>query len=177
MGIRPRILFNGDYYYRNPKTGYYESAYDHKTKKRSTKRLHREMYKFYTGQEIPSNFHVHHKDGNKDNNTMENFELLSHSEHAKRHGKETAERWKLPEMREANARGREKCKEWHHSEEGRKWHSEHQKQYIAKLHITKICPDCGREFNTPHDHREQTICRKCRDRNLKRELRKKAKGL
>ena len=105
MGIRPRILFNGDIYYRNPKTGYYEASYNHKTKKHICHRLHREMYKFYTGQEIPQGYHVHHKDGNKDNNTMENFELLSNSEHSRRHGKETAERWKRPEMQDANARG------------------------------------------------------------------------
>lgn len=168
------ILFNGKKYYRNPKTGYYENK-SFSDGKRKTIRLHRVVYEFYSGKEIPKGYHIHHKDENKDNNDFSNLALVSQSEHAKIHSKRASEIWKRPEMQEASKRGREKTKIWHASKEGREWHSKHQKEYIAKLHITKICPDCGRRFNTPNDHREQTICRWCRDKYLKRELRRKAK--
>lgn len=176
MASKVYILFNSRKYFHNPKSGYYENKIQIDGKRKSI-RLHRAIYEFYTEEAIQKGYHVHHKDGNKDNNDISNLELLSSSEHAKKHGKETSSRWKTPYMQEASRRGREKTKEWHASEDGKKWHSEHQKEYIAKLHISKICPDCGREFKTPNDHREQSVCRWCRDKYLKRELRRKSKGL
>lgn len=80
------ILFNGKKYYSNPKTGYYENKI-FADGKRKTFRLHRVVYEFYSGKEIPKGYHVHHKDENKDNNDFSNLVLLSHSEHAKLHGK------------------------------------------------------------------------------------------
>lgn len=35
--------------------------------------------------EIPNGYHIHHKDENKHNNNIENLELISMSEHTKKH--------------------------------------------------------------------------------------------
>lgn len=50
--------------------------------------LHRDMWESEHGS-IPKGMHVHHKDHNKDNNTMENFELLSMWMHGSYHGKQS----------------------------------------------------------------------------------------
>ena len=72
--------------------------------------------------------------------------------------------------------GREKCKEWHHSEEAKKWHSEHQKEYIKKILISVECDECGKTFNTFNDKRRKNKCHKCRDRELHRLIRQKKKN-
>lgn len=46
---------------------------------------HREVMEAHLGRALRSNEHVHHKDGNRSNNELSNLEVLSPSEHAKRH--------------------------------------------------------------------------------------------
>lgn len=50
----------------------------------TTVRLHREMWEEANGH-IPDGFDVHHVDEDKGHNSIDNFELLSHSEHSARH--------------------------------------------------------------------------------------------
>lgn len=170
MSKRKCVKFNNQNFYLSPENGYWEAKIN-KNGKNETIRLQRAVWEFYNGK-IEGDMHVHHIDGNKSNNSIENLELLTPTEHAKKHGKRTAQLWQKKYMQKARERGREKCKEWHSSEEGRKWHSEHQKITTQKNIITKICTDCGAEFRTWHDKREQTLCRKCRDKYLQRELRR-----
>ena len=174
MGKNKVIEFNGKKYYLKGKERYYTSCYDVKHKKSGT-RLHRDVWEFYSGQKIPKGYEIHHIDGNSLNNSFENLECLSIAEHRAKHKEASQEIWKRPEMREANKRGREKCKIWHGSDKGKEWHSQHQKETVAKNVIKKICTDCGAEFSTWKDKREQSLCKKCRDKYLKRELRRKAK--
>lgn len=47
---------------------------------------HRKVWRESYG-EIPKGFHIHHKDGNKLNNSIENLELVSISEHLSNHAK------------------------------------------------------------------------------------------
>lgn len=167
---RKCIEFNNKKFYLSPENGYYEAKIN-TNNTRNTLRLHREVWEFYNGK-IPENYHIHHIDGNKLNNSIENLELLSPIEHAKKHSECTAQLWQRENMKIASQKGREKCKIWHASDEGKKWHSEHQKETVKKLIIKKICPDCGAEFTTWNNSREQKICKKCRDKYLKRELRR-----
>lgn len=56
---------------------------------RKTLRPHVEVAKAFLG-EIPKGYHVHHKDGNKQNNRVDNLEIIHPSEHAKETIKQNA---------------------------------------------------------------------------------------
>lgn len=49
-------------------------------------RSYRKIYEEYHGIKIPKGYHIHHIDGNKDNNNISNLEMLSPDEHAEKHG-------------------------------------------------------------------------------------------
>lgn len=49
---------------------------------KKTLRVHVEVAKAFIG-EIPKSYHVHHKDGNKQNNRVDNLEIISPKEHCK----------------------------------------------------------------------------------------------
>lgn len=59
--------------------GYYRRTDDDR------RRLHSDMWEAENGP-IPEGFELHHADGDKTNNTLGNFELLTASEHGLRHG-------------------------------------------------------------------------------------------
>lgn len=120
--------FNGVRYTRDEKTGYYLSA---STFNNRRKRLHRAVWEFYNGA-IPKGLEVHHIDHDKQNNVIENLELLSKTDHAKRHGKEltSEQRQKLRNNIIYNISP--KAKAWHSSPEGIAWHREHAKHSILK---------------------------------------------
>lgn len=168
-----KVIFNGVTYYKT-KSGYYQYAYTAKRQREGVeRRLHRAVWVFYNGK-IPKGLHIHHIDGNKDNNDISNLKLMTQQEHMQYHN--TSERlskwWKSEKGIKANKKGIKNAKKWHASEDGKKWHSEHQKQYINKLLIKETCSECGNIFNTFNDKRHQTVCKKCRDKLLKRYLRK-----
>ena len=55
--------------------------------KRHTKRIHRLVYEAFVGS-IPAGYHVHHKDGNMQNNRVENLIAISEKEHHAIHAEE-----------------------------------------------------------------------------------------
>jgi len=46
---------------------------------------HRYEMELFLGRKLTSDEHVHHKDGDKSNNTIDNLELMTNSDHAKEH--------------------------------------------------------------------------------------------
>lgn len=52
------------------------------------KAQHRVVMALHIGRELHSDEHVHHRDGDRKNNIIENLELMSASQHAAHHGKE-----------------------------------------------------------------------------------------
>lgn len=63
------------------KNGWYLTVNLFKGNKRTTKRIHVLVAEAFIG-EIPKGYHVHHKDGNKQNNVVSNLEIVHPSMHS-----------------------------------------------------------------------------------------------
>lgn len=108
-------------------------------------RLHRVVWKYHNG-DIPEGYHVHHKDGNRANNNIENLLLMLGRDHMREH-------MNRPERK---AHSREIIKEaikaapvWHGSEDGKQWHSKHAKEYWKNAPMnTYVCDYCGKEYQS-----------------------------
>lgn len=96
---------------------------------------------------IPDGFDIHHKDGNKLNNLIENLECLSKSDHMSLHSREMRER-RSKCMKENS----DKVHIWLKTEKGRKFLSEKLKKQWALMPLkTFTCEHCKREFQTKHN--------------------------
>ena len=95
--IRECIEYAGIKYYKNP-TGYYRTS-----RCKGGKLLHVQLYQDYWKCIIPKGFAVHHKDNNNENNTIDNYFLLTRAGHTRWHwlGKKHSEEAK-EKMRIAN---------------------------------------------------------------------------
>jgi len=136
------IEYNGFKFYYSGK--YYRGTVVIEGKKREIL-LHRYVYMCEVG-EIPEKHHIHHRDGNKLNNDISNLECLTMTEHFRFHArtKEYQDR-----LRAIQPLAIEAAKEWHRSEEGSKWHSEHAKKVFANKPFRKItCGFCNKEYET-----------------------------
>ena len=91
---------------------------------------------------IPPGMDIHHKDGNKSNNSIENLEMLSRSDHLKRHWEEG--HYDIKRRREQLDKVRPL--KWLKSEAGKKAVSEKGKEVWANRKPKKIiCGHCGKE--------------------------------
>ena len=108
------------------------------------KRLHRCVWEYHNGI-IPKGYHVHHKDGNRQNNSISNLALLESKDHLKGHMTEE----KRENLKENIKKAIAKAPEWHRSEEGRKWHSHHGKKVWDDRKPTQyVCDACGKKFES-----------------------------
>ncbi|MCE8612732.1 HNH endonuclease [Bacteroides fragilis] len=130
---------------------------------RGTKRLHREVWKFYNGQ-IPKGYHVHHKDENTWNNDISNLELVEMHAHLRHHAEEQSRDNELLAWRRENiAKASKFAVGWHKSEEGRKWHSKKAKEQFANAKPeTFICEWCGKEFSAISNGNNKFCSNKCK---------------
>ena len=107
-------------------------------------RLHRVVWEWHHGT-IPDGTHIHHKDGDRTNNAPDNLECLDAQEHlGGRHGGDSAERGK-----HSISKARRAAAEWHRSEQGREWHSEHYDRHIRPIMGKRVparCQECGGEY-------------------------------
>lgn len=138
--------YNGYRFTRDEKTGYYLSSVKIDGKRR---RLHVYVFMTETGYASSMRFHVHHIDGDKGNNTIENLALVEGHTHVKHHSTEYAASH-LEELREAANKIRPLAKEWHRTQEGREWHRKHYESTKQKLHIPVdyVCAYCGKTFQS-----------------------------
>lgn len=148
---------------KDANTGYYLS-----TKKigNSRIRLHRYIWQKYNG-EIPKGYDIHHIDHNKDNNEINNLELLVREEHKARHGHELSDEMREFYRKNLNEKARPKASEWHKSKEGREWHKEQYKKTLGKIfnsenYKTFKCENCGKEFKTIHNGKNRFCSNNCK---------------
>jgi len=140
------LAFADGYKFRkDKKTGYYLSSRKIGT---SRVRLHRYMWMKYYG-EIPKGFEVHHKDGDKDNNEIENLELLSKKKHLKWHADNIPEELMVKWKENFEKKARPKAIEWHKSEEGRRFHQKiAKKSWENRKPKIYTCKNCGKKFES-----------------------------
>lgn len=148
-----QIEYDGYTFTKDNKTGYYLSAKPIYNNKRIM--LHRYIWIKYNG-EIQEDLVVHHIDGDKENNDISNFALMSNYEHSKMHGDETADERREAMLKRLSTKTFKKAKVkqtlWRESEEGKRFYVEQAKRIkesgIYDRTETLICQYCGKEFKT-----------------------------
>ena len=145
--------FNGVRYYHKP-PGYYHTC----IARGIHRYMHRDIWIFHHGP-IPEGHHVHHKDGNRANNAIENLCCMPKGKRGAIHMLE-----RIATYPEQNAlaldKAREAAKAWHASEEGRRWHSVHGKDTWKDRAMAEFrCCVCGKTFSgVTGIHREKQFC-------------------
>ena len=128
------IEYDGLQFCRDDKTGYYLNS-------TIRKRLHRYVWEKEVGT-IPKGFHVHHLNGDKSDNRIENLALMNGTGHLRMHMQEADRKEKA---RASIKKAVLAAPAWHCSEAGKAWHSEHAKG-IKPVRIEKVCEVCGKIF-------------------------------
>ena len=123
-----QTVFLGRKYYRYPESNRrcHQKYY---TRAGGKGLLHRDIWEHHNGP-IPEGHHVHHRDGNTDNNDVSNLECLPGAEHFMLHSEDRKNHGLSQQNLEHMAEMREKAKLWHQSEEGREWHKTVSSQFL-----------------------------------------------
>lgn len=115
---------------------------------------------------IPKGYHIHHKDGNRRNNDLENLELIKGTEHGQLHGKQGGRPGKgiiscadCGEMKLHHAKGL--CKTCYC-----RWRDTSRRAGILGRRIA--CAECGRK----EIHHSNGRCERCAKRLQMRERRR-----
>jgi hypothetical protein len=139
-------VFDNCNYRKDKKTGYFLCA---KPTHGKRMRLHRAVWEHYHGA-IPNGHHIHHKDENKDNNELENLELLGESDHMKWHRLNMDAEKRAQLILSLAEKARPMASEWHGSDAGKEWHKKHYERFKDRLHQQHVgmCVQCGKEFSS-----------------------------
>jgi hypothetical protein len=127
--------------------------------KNNTTWLHR-----YTWEQerdaIPPGMVIHHKDGNCQNNSIDNLECVSPKDHRQRHPWDDEQ---LEKQRAHMADIRPLTVSWHKSAAGHEWHKQHAKEFSFGTYQgePRKCKQCGREF-VPKVHHNQFCSNACK---------------
>lgn len=127
---------------------------------RGTKKLHRVVWEDHHGP-IPTGSHIHHIDGDRANNTIENLECITPKEHRQRHKMDDQQRERNRLLLE---RIRPKASEWHKTKAGRDFHRiigpMSRKRFVGK---PRQCEFCGNDFKTNQSaHIDRFCSNKCK---------------
>jgi hypothetical protein len=135
--VVPAFRFNGRVYRKHDGGRYYTTG---------RRKLHRDVWEYFNGP-IPQGYQIHHKDFDTDNNSVDNLVCVSIKEHHKIHKEHDQENGTAERRRQHFNDIRPLASEWHRSEEGREWHSQHARKQERK-DIKKVCVVCGKEYTT-----------------------------
>lgn len=147
------IEFKGIVYRRYPHSkNWADKSYftpGHADRKQGFGRLHEEIW-INTNGPIPEGHHIHHVDFDPLNNDIRNLQCLTAGDHARVHAAAPKRIAYLtsPEQLEHLAQIRPLTLDWHASEEGRKWHSEHGKRTWERPPTTAACEHCAKQFQS-----------------------------
>ena len=153
--------YNNQRFVRDKRTGYYLSS--HKIGERRI-RLHIYVYQCERGRDVPDGWSIHHIDGDKSHNDINNLACIPQYHHASYHSKRYAEVHKEEMIQQMNEI-RNKASKWHGSEEGREWHKQHYEKMKANLfqmHDFK-CLVCGKEFQSTQTE-SKFCCNACKSK-------------
>ena len=140
-------LFAGKKYRRYPESARRnDRVYFKRTVKTGTNEyLHVAIYESVYGA-VPDGCHVHHKDGDPFNNSIDNLGCLEGAEHLSLHAKEYHATHGEAVQRNLDSI-RPLTKQWHASDAGKQWHSEHAKAVFGNREmVTAVCQHCGKSY-------------------------------
>lgn len=135
----------GRLFYLDKQKGYWISTTSPRT------RAHQWIWFNHHGKQ-PKGYHLHHKNGDKSDNRIDNLELISASRHSSIH-------MQCPERKKFAAencnRIRPLTKKWHASVEGRKWHIAHGILCWKDKKLIEICClMCNKSVQTKTYHQK-----------------------
>ena len=112
---------------------------------RKGRRLHRTVWEYHNGT-IPDGYDIHHIDGDRANNDLENLQMLPSSEHGSLH-------MCTPDRKEKSRQSIKKASEaaraWHGTPAGEAFHSEHAREYWQHAEEkTYTCMMCGKTYQS-----------------------------
>lgn len=142
---------------KDKKTGYYLSS---KKIGEKRKRLHVYIWESNNGT-IPAGYDVHHKDHDKNNNDIDNLELLERDYHRNLHKIELSDDERKRRSENVKEKAMPMAAKWHRSEDGREWHREHGRQVFATMQEKEyVCGYCGKIFKSKHRYGadQNTFC-------------------
>jgi hypothetical protein len=145
----------GRKFYQDKKTGYWISTDSPRV------RAHRWVWSHFHG-EIPKICHIHHRNEDKSDNSIENLEMLTFAEHAKKHMSDERSKLAAERMNEL----RPLTKEWHASDEGKAWHRYHaEKNKFGKWEPRTLkCEVCSKKYETTKKSNSHFCSNACRSK-------------
>lgn len=152
--------FDGHKFRLDVKTGYYLAS--RPTYQGKRERLHCYVWRYFNGF-APARYHVHHADGDKSHNDIENLRCIPESLHTRHHGVEWAANNYEAIVENLKSKAMPKAAEWHRSEAGRAWHREHYMESVGKAKpILHKCLACGKEYFSKQKSHSKFCSNKCK---------------
>jgi len=113
---------------------------------------------------IPKGFEIHHVDGNKLNNSFDNLQCLSKSDHMKLHALLSLER-----RSKCMSKNSKKVHAWLSTEVGKKFLSDKAKKQFQDRPLHKcVCAECGKEFDSKHVRVTKFCSNNCMSRDRRK---------
>ena len=166
------IRYKGETFRR--RNGKYFYSDKHKVGDES-RALHRRIWEDAYGP-IPPNHVIHHLDGDIDNNDLDNLSIMNGSVHREYHMLKDLRNDRIYEERlKALQKAQEAAKEWHRSEEGKKFHAELGRKSWdnkKKQPCLQPCKECGADYETFFPTRTKFCSRACQRADSNRRWRK-----